>query len=117
VEASRLRYKQFVEDNRRDSASEPDDEFPGQYSTVSLGPLQEESIVRREDCELIQLIVTFLVCIEEEKWEKLFDKAKKMHYWINYATNSITYDEPSQPFEHEHGFLGKIIKVFWIVQV
>ena len=59
MEASRLRYKQFVEDNRRDSASEPDDEFPGQYSTVSLGPLQEESIVRREDCELIQLIVDF----------------------------------------------------------
>ena len=42
VEASRLRYKQFVEDNRRDSASEPDDELPGQNSTVSLGPLQEE---------------------------------------------------------------------------
>jgi hypothetical protein len=54
---------------------------------------------------------------EEEKWEKLFDKAKKMHYWINYATNHITYDEPPQPFAHEHGFLGKRIKVFWIVQV
>ena len=48
---------------------------------------------------------------------KLFDKAKKMYYWINYATNSITYDEPAEPFALEHGFLGKRIKVFWIVQV
>ncbi len=59
MEASRLRYKQFVEDNRRDSASEPDDELPGQNSTVSLGPLQGESIVRREDCEFIRPIVDF----------------------------------------------------------
>lgn len=34
VEASRLRYKQFVEDNQRDSASEPDDELPGQGSFI-----------------------------------------------------------------------------------
>ena len=54
---------------------------------------------------------------EEEVWEQMFDKAKKMNYWINYATNTITYDEPAKPLAVELGMVGKRVKVYWTVQV
>ena len=79
---TKMRYQQFVLDNQRDSASEPDDDID-----------------------------------EASQWIKNLDNDRNVHYWQNFITNQIVYDEPFDELAHEKALVGKRVKIFWIVQV
>ncbi len=83
VAAARLRYRAYVLENRRDSASASDDP-----------PDQDADAV----------------------WVKHKDKKANKPYWVNEATQEVTYDEPVTLFNRELSMLNMRVRVYWIVQ-
>ena len=101
VGLARERYRGFLTDNRRDSASESDTdvEEEGQGQGEGQGQSKGGMWRRRKDRQSSEIV-----------WVAVMDYKRGMPSWRNSSTGEVVYVEPVEARAHEKAMVGQIVR-------